>query len=297
MASSTNLRRLLGDGVFVRAMGVHDGLTAILAERAGCEALWAGGLGISSAQGLPDAGLLTMTEFHQQAVQIRRASSLPVIADVDAGFGDANVVGRMVRLYEAAGIDAVCIEDKQYPKRNSFRNGNVLESPEVFARKLEVAKDSQRDPDFVVIARIESLIVGTGMADALHRAARYRKAGADALLIHSRKSTAAEVTEFCARYHEVEPDVPIFVVPTTYYAVKAQELASAGVAGAIYANQLIRMTVKVVNELLESLTESGSTAAKEPEMATVSELFELVGTQELIDDQPWAGLDTAAPAR
>lgn len=171
---------LLQCGTFVRVVGVHDGMGAVLAARAGFEALWAGGLGISFAYGLPDAGLLTMTEFHAEAVRIRRSAALPVIADVDSGYGDVNVVRRMVRLYEDAGIDAVCIEDKQYPKHNSFRDGNVLEEPEVFAGKLRAAKSAQKSDAFMVIARIESLIAGAATVDALERAALYRDAGADA---------------------------------------------------------------------------------------------------------------------
>src|SRR4051812_21065465 len=111
----------------LRVMGAHDGLTAMLAENAGFDAIWAGGLGISSSFLVADAGLLTMTEFLNAAVQMHAACTLPIIADVDAGFGDVNVVRRMVQLYEAAGIDAICIEDKQYPKRNSFRDGHQLE--------------------------------------------------------------------------------------------------------------------------------------------------------------------------
>jgi phosphoenolpyruvate phosphomutase len=282
---------MMNGGRFVRAVGVHDGLTAILAERAGYEALWAGGLGISSAHGLPDAGLLTMTEFHEEAVRIRQASSLPIIADVDAGFGDVNVVHRMVRLYEEANIDAVCIEDKQYPKRNSFRGGNVLEIPEVFARKIEVGKSAQRGTEFVVIARLESLIAGAGMDDALRRAALYRAAGADALLIHSRAKTADEVIEFARRYRESDPATPIFVVPTTYYSAGWSDLAAAGLTGAIYANQVIRAAVRGVTDMLDSLARHGSTAGKEAEIARVSELFELVGTGDLLDDEPWSDLD------
>jgi phosphoenolpyruvate phosphomutase len=292
MAEAESLRNVLHGGKFVRAVGVHDGLTAILAQRAHYEALWAGGLGISSAHGLPDAGLLTMTEFHEEAVRIRQASTLPVIADVDSGFGDVNVVRRMVRLYEEANIDAVCIEDKQYPKRNSFRGGNVLEQPEAFARKIEVGKSAQCGDEFMVIARIESLIVGIGMDDALRRAEIYRKAGADALLIHSRAKTEAEVVEFCRRYRETDQRTPIFVVPTTYYSANWADLASAGLNGAIYANQVIRAAVRGITEMLDSLARHGSTEAKEADIARVSDLFELVGTDDLLDDEPWSDLDS-----
>lgn len=293
------LRDLLRREAFVRVVGVHDGMGAILATRAGFEALWAGGLGISLAYGLPDAGLLTMTEFHAEAVRIRRSAALPVVADVDSGYGDVNVVRRMVRLYEDAGIDAVCIEDKQYPKRNSFRDGNVLEEPEVFASKLRAAKLAQKTDEFMVIARIESLIAGAGMVDALERAALYRHAGADAFVIHSRSRTVVEIAEFCTSVRARGVDAPILTIPTTYYNASGNELRDLGACGAIYANQVLRATVRATQDLLATLAYTGSTAPAEAMIAPVSELFDLVGTQHLDGDRPWVGLDprTIAPDR
>jgi phosphoenolpyruvate phosphomutase len=279
--SGVTLRALLAKGTPIRAIGVHDGLSAILAEQAGFEALWAGGLGISTAHGVPDAGLLTMTEFLADAVRIRRSSALPVIADVDAGFGDANVVKRMVELYESSGIDAVCLEDKQYPKRNSFREGHTLEVPEVFARKIEAAKRRQRGDEFMVIARLESLIAGSTMADALSRARLYAAAGADALLIHSKIKTADEVSEFCRLAAEAGLDLPIFVVPTTYHSASVSDLQAMGAAGMIYANQLIRGSVSAMREVLVGLAATGCTSDAEPRIASVKELFDLVDTDAL----------------
>jgi phosphoenolpyruvate phosphomutase len=280
------LRCLLAEDVPVRVIGVHDGLSAIIAESAGFEALWAGGLSISTAHGVPDAGILTMTEFLNDAVRIRRSSSLPVIADVDAGFGDVNVIRRMVKLYESSGIDAVCIEDKQYPKRNSFREGHVLEEPERFARKLKAAKKVQRGEEFMVIARLESLIAGSTMEDAMERARLYADAGADALLIHSKRDTPDEVRKFCALAAADGIGLPIFVVPTTYHSVTASELHSMGVSGIIYANQLIRSSVKAMREVLELLAAEGRTTGTEGTIATVKELFDLVDTDALETDRP-----------
>ncbi|MDX3458203.1 isocitrate lyase/phosphoenolpyruvate mutase family protein [Streptomyces sp. ME02-8801-2C] len=290
MSQRMALRHMLASGTFVRTVGVHDGLTAILAERAGFEAVWAGGLGISAAHGVPDAGLLTMTEFHADAVRIRRVTALPVIADVDAGFGDVNVVRRMVRLYEESGIDAVCIEDKQGPKRNSFRDGNTLEDPEAFAMKISAAKSAQRQGDFVVIARLESLIAGAGSEDALRRAELYCSAGADAVLIHSRAQDAGQIAEFCAEFRARGSSVPIFAVPTTYYTTDFHQLRDLGLAGAIYANQMLRAMIRSGEDLLASLARTGSTAEMEPSIAAVSEVFDLVETDKLIGDLPWREL-------
>ncbi|MGE5829903.1 MAG: isocitrate lyase/phosphoenolpyruvate mutase family protein, partial [Micromonosporaceae bacterium] len=214
----------------------------------------------------------------------------PVIADVDAGFGDVNVVRRMVHLYEAAGIDAVCIEDKQYPKRNSFRDGHQLEEPTAFAQKIAVAKAAQRGPGFVVIARLESLIAGTGMDDALSRAELYHDAGADAVLIHSRASHAGEVREFCDRWRRTGRDVPVLCVPTTYPNVTARELGEMGVSGIIYANQAIRAATKAIAEALALIAKDDSSSAIEPSLASLGELFELIGMNDVLGDAPWQGV-------
>jgi phosphoenolpyruvate phosphomutase len=285
-----SLRQLLGSGLVVRAVGAHDGFTALLAQRFGFEAIWAGGLGISTAHGVPDAGLLTMSEFHAAAVQMRRCTNLPIIADVDAGFGDANVIQRMVRLYETSGIDAVCIEDKQYPKRNSFRNGHVLEDAHVFAGKIAAARAATSGHDFMIVARLESLIAGRGMADALSRAEAYCAAGADALLIHSRSRQPDEIAEFIATIRAAGNAIPIFVVPTTYHVASAAQLHALGANAVIYANQVMRAAMRAIAELLETVSTSGSTTAMESRIATVTELFDLVETNKLLDDEPWAGL-------
>lgn len=286
----STFRNLLSGPGYLRVMGAHDGLTATLAQNAGFDAIWAGGLGISSSFRVPDAGLLTMTEFLNAAAQMRAACSVPVIADVDAGFGDVNVVRRMVQLYEVAGIDAICIEDKQYPKRNSFRDGHQLEDPGAFAQKIAVAKAAQRGTDFVVIARLESLIAGAGMDDALSRAELYHDTGADAVLIHSRASHADEIREFCERWQGTGRDVPVFCVPTTYAGVTARELGEMGVSGIIYANHAIRASTKAVSEALASIAKHDSSSEVESSLATLGELFELVGMNDVLGDEPWQGV-------
>ena len=288
------LRQALVEGTTLRMVGAYDGFSAMLVEKAGFEGIWAGGLGISSSHGLPDAGLLTMTEFLAEAAQIRNVTSLPILADVDAGFGDLNVVQRMVRLYETSGIDGVCIEDKQGPKRNSFRNGNELANPAEFAYRIMLAKSAQRDSDFVVVARIESLIVGAPMSDALARAERYHDAGADAILIHSRSASPDEIQEFCAAWQGTGRKLPVFAIPTTYYNVTSQQLADMGIAGVIYANQTIRVAARALQDLLVTLSERGSSASAEPSMTALGDLFDLVGTNAMIGDQPWEELQAAA---
>jgi phosphoenolpyruvate phosphomutase len=275
------LLRAAGDDRALRVVGAHDGLTAILAERAGFDAIWAGGLGISLAHGVPDAGILTMTERLADAVRMKRACELPIIADVDSGFGDVNIVRRMATLYAEAGIDGVCIEDKRGPKRNSFWPSNCLEDPHVFAHRVSVIKETPKTSLFV-IARIEALIAGESMGDALDRAALYVEAGADALAIHSKHETVAEIDKFCSGLQETDCDSPIFVIPTTYPSADVHQLHRLGASGVIYANQGMRAIVSAVEHTFEEIMLHGSSLPLESSIASVDRLFDLSGAHSLL---------------
>jgi hypothetical protein len=171
-------------------------LGARLAERHRFDGVWASGLGISAAHGVPDDSILTMTEFLESAVVISEACTLPVIADCDTGFGDVEHVRRMAQKYEAGGVAGVCIEDKVFPKHNSLGSGEqALEPTSRFCEKIAAAKEETSD-DFVVVARTEALIACKGQDEALRRGQAYQDAGADVLLIHSRAPEPDEVLEF-----------------------------------------------------------------------------------------------------
>jgi phosphoenolpyruvate phosphomutase len=265
-----------------RIAGVHDGLSAMIADRAGMDGLWASGLGISTVNGLPDAGLLTMTELAGTVACIRRCCDLPLIADCDSGFGDVNVVQRMVRLFEDSGADAVCIEDKQYPKRNSFLDDQEMEDVDAFAYKIWAAKKAQRSKEFAVIARLESLIAGRGVPDALQRSEAYLDAGADALLIHSKSRDADEIGEFVRRIRAAGCAQPIFAVPTTYYRTTTDALAAFGITAAIYANQMLRASMTAMANVLSVLEKDSCTTRIEPEIATVDNVLDMCGTRNLL---------------
>jgi phosphoenolpyruvate phosphomutase len=273
LSKAQRLHRLLHASKITRVAGVHDALSALVAEEIGFDAVWASSFAISAARGLPDMSLLSMTDYLQAASNMNEACDVPVLADCDTGFGDVCNVAYMVQRYEAAGIAGICIEDKVFPKRNSFQaDGQTLEDPEAFARKIEVAAKTRRDEEFVLIARTEALIAGTGMADALRRARRYVDAGADAILVHSKSSRPDEVCEFLARW---SGDVPVVVVPTTYYTWHLDEAARAGVSVVIYANQGLRAAVSSVREALRQVYDAGSSVAIETEIAPIAEIFRL----------------------
>jgi phosphoenolpyruvate phosphomutase len=267
------------DGI-VRVAGAHDALGGVLAQESGFQAVWSSSLEVSAARCLPDASLLTMTEYLQAAANTQKALSVPLVADCDTGYGNAMNVAHMVHEYERAGITAICLEDKLFPKMNSFVGaGQALLSAEDFARKIKAAKDSQSDPDFFVIARTEALISGLSMEEALARCHAYAEAGADAILIHSKAKTNDQILGFLARWGGRKP---VVIVPTTYPDWHVDDAAKAGVSVVIYANQGLRATVSSLRSTFRSIVEHGDSTELEDSIASISEVFSL---QRLADWQ------------
>lgn len=280
---AVSLRAAFAEGRLLRVAGAHDGLSAQLAAEAGFDAVWASGLEISAVHGLPDVSLLGMAEYLAAAATMQQAVSLPVVADCDTGFGgNLNAAFTMMR-YETAGIAAVCIEDKVFPKRNSFvAAGQELLDAEEFGRKLVTAKNAQRDADTILIARTEAFICGMGVEEALRRCHHYVDVGADAVLVHSKAIDSAEIISFMDRWQH---RAPVVVVPTTYSAFSVTDARRAGIAMVIYANQGIRATVKAVRETWANVLAEGSSAGVEPHIASVRDIFELSGMDQ------WLGRD------
>jgi phosphoenolpyruvate phosphomutase len=270
---AARLRTRLSEPTVIKVSGAHDALSALVAEEVGFEAVWASSLAISAARGVPDMSLLTMTDYLQAAAYINDACGCPVIADCDTGFGNTVNVAYMVRQYEAAGIAAVCIEDKVFPKRNSFvETEQLLEDAEVFAHKIKIAKQTQRTEDFMVIARTEAAIAGAGVAEALRRCHRYADAGADAILMHSKRSRPDEVIEFL---DEWQGRAPVVIVPTTYYSWHLDDAAKAGVSMVIYANQALRASVRSMRDALLQVLDAGSSTPIEEQIAPMADIFRL----------------------
>ncbi len=267
----------------IQAVGAHNALGAKLVEQNGFDAVWASGFEISTAHAKPDANILTMFEFLEAARQMADATHLPIIADCDTGFGNVNNVIRMVRDYEKAGIAAVCIEDKVFPKMNSFIPGYQSLAPkDEFAAKIRAAKDTQHDPDFVVIARVESLIAGHGMEETLARASAYEEAGADLILIHSKQKDPREIFEFCRHWNS---NTPLVIVPTTYPSITLPEMVEHNIKVVIYANQALRAAVKAMNHVLSLLKSSGSLLAIQDDLSPMDQLFEIQGMKEMIQQE------------
>ncbi len=214
---------------------------------------------------------------------MNEAVNIPVIADCDTGFGNSNNVIHLVRKYEAAEIAAVCIEDKLFPKVNSFISGRQeLASIAEFVGKILAAKNAQNGPDFLVIARVEALIAGWGMEEALKRAHAYADAGADAILIHSKSGSPGEIYEFADKWNN---QAPLVVVPTKYYDVTAEELQEKRISMVIYANHGIRASIRAMSEVFSSVYTSGGTASVEDKIATLDEVFELQGMPQMKESE------------
>ena len=268
------LRKDLESKSILKVGGAFDAMSAKLVEFYGFDAVWAGSFAISATHAVPDASILTMTEFFDAAFNMAETCKIPVIADCDTGYGGPSNVSHMVRKYENAGIAAICIEDKTFPKQNSLlENGqNDLISEKEFVAKIIAAKEAKQDKNFMIIARIEALISGAGMDEALKRATAYEKAGADAILIHSKKKTPEEVFEFAELW---KGNSPIVVIPTTYDSVSLDELISHKIKIVIHANQTLRAAHASMSKVLKQMINSNSLSEVKEEISSMEDIFEL----------------------
>jgi phosphoenolpyruvate phosphomutase len=285
MHNATKLRRLLQRPGIVRAVGAHDALSAKLIEQAGFDAIWASGFAISaSLKCLPDASFITSTEQLEVERNIAEAVTIPIIADCDTGYGNALNVMRTVTDRERAGVAAICIEDNVYPKRCSFYAGvrRELVPIEEHCGKIKAAKAAQTVPDFVVIARTEALIAGWGREEALKRAEAYAEAGADAVLIHSKSPTFDELKAVAKAW---SGRVPLVVVPTIFDQVTAAELEDAGFKIVIYANQLVRASIKAMRDTLDLIKRDTRPGSVNDRIVTLKDVYDIVGVPQMEEDE------------
>lgn len=245
------LRQLIRLCPVVKTIEVHSGLTGLIAEKTIVEhngeldqfdAMWLSSLCDSTAKGKPDIELVDMSSRMRTIDDVMEVTTKPIILDGDTG-GQVEHFVYNVRTLERMGVSAVIIEDKTGLKKNSLFGTEVAQTQDTienFCGKIRAGKDAQRTQEFMIIARIESLILEKGQADALKRAFAYVDAGADAVMIHSRRKVPDEIFEFCDRFREKDKETPIVVVPTSFNSVTEAEFAQHGVNIVIYANQLTR---------------------------------------------------------
>lgn len=280
------LRQGLEGSDALTAVGAHDAMSARLIEQNGFDAVWVSGFGVSTmTHAVPDLNLVTMSEALAAAVRIDSATTLPVVADCDNGFGGLGNVVRTVREYERAGIAGICIEDNLFPKRNSLLDDSVLRDlipVDDQASRIAAGKAAQEDPQFVFIARVEALIAGHGVAEACKRADAYVEAGADAILIHSRDKSLQEITAFLDQWRGVGT-VPLVAVPTLFPSFSTARLSEMGFRLVIFANQAMRAAISSMEATLAALAEHRRADAVDGDIAPLDHVFDLVGTREAIE--------------
>ena len=274
MLTSEILQKELRAKPILKVGGAFDAMSAKLVENNGFDAIWAGSFAISATHALPDASIMTMTEFLAVASNMVESCKIPVIADCDTGFGGPSNISHMVKKYETAGIAAISIEDKIFPKQNSLlENGRQeLISEKEFVAKIIAARDTKQNKEFMIIARTEALIAGMGVNEALKRANAYEDAGADAILIHSKKDTPNEIFEFSDMWNG---NIPLIVVPTSYPSVNLDELISHKIRMVIYANQSLRVAHSAMSRVLQEINKTKSLTEVKEKMSTMEQIFEL----------------------
>lgn len=284
--AARRLRQQVLNNGLVRAMSTHSPLSARLAEEAGFDALWASGFELSALYGLPDVSLISMTQHLDMVRAIIGQCKLPLIADIDTGNGNALNVLHTMREYERAGVAAVVMEDKTFPKVTSLiaDGRQELVRIEEFQGKLEAARAARTDPDLLVIARTEALIAGLGQEEALRRAAAYAEAGADMVLVHSKQKTPDEVEAFIRAWNGA---VPIALVPTAYPEMDERRILALGgkVGLVIYANHAIRAAVQAMQKVFAMIRSERGIQGADREIASVEEIFRLQGMDRVKADE------------
>jgi phosphoenolpyruvate mutase len=281
------LRRLLYAKPLVRVMEAHNGLTGLIVEHASVvkndvvqefDGLWLSSLTDSTAKGKPDIEFVDLTSRLATIQDILEVTTKPVIFDGDTGGLTEHFVF-CVKTLERLGVSAVIIEDKVGLKKNSLFGTDVAQTqaePVDFAHKISAGKRAQVTDDFMIIARIESLVLKRGFEDALQRAEAYIAAGADAIMIHSNQRSPSEILEFCHRYAGLTDRVPLVVVPSTYSTVTEEQLMQAGVRIVIYANQLLRSAYPAMMRAAASILESGRAAEADEFCMPIKEILQLI---------------------
>ncbi|HEV3410450.1 MAG TPA: phosphoenolpyruvate mutase [Chthoniobacterales bacterium] len=279
---TTQFRELLRSSVLEFLMEAHNGLSARIVEEAGFRGIWASGLSISAALGVRDNNEASWTQVLEVVEFMSDATSIPILLDADTGYGNFNNMRRLVRKLEQRGVAAVCIEDKIFPKTNSFIKSEQqpLADLDEFTGKIKAVKDAQEDRDFSLVARLEGFIVGWGLDEMLRRAEACHAAGADAVLIHSRKTTPDQVLAFAEAWRG---RCPIVLVPTTYYSTPVEVFEQAGISMIIWANQNVRASIAAMQKTSQRIFAERSVRNVEDEIVPVKEVFRLQNADELLE--------------
>ena len=282
-----SLRRLLDSKDLIRVNEVHNGLSGLITETTRVvrgdtevefQAMWSSSLTDSTAKGMPDIGAVDITSRINTVNQIFEVTTKPMLFDGDSG-GIVEIFEFTVKSLERLGVSAVVIEDKVGPKRNSLLGNDVpqqQDSIKNFRAKITAGKKAQVTKEFMIVARIESLILEAGMQDALTRADAYIDAGADIIMIHSRQKSPSEIFEFCEKYQNIKTKVPLMVVPSSFNEVTEEEWAAKGVKIVCYANHMLRSAYPAMVDVAKSILVNGRSKDCDQECLPIKDILNLI---------------------
>ncbi len=284
------LKQLIKRRGFLRIIEVHNGLSALIAEqvsvkgkgknRISFDGFWESSLTDSASKGLPDIEIVSLDSRLETINQISYVTNKPLIVDGDTG-GDINQFEYMIQKFEDAGVAMVIIEDKVYPKRNSLTDAiHTLEVTKIFAEKIRRGIAVRKNPELMIVARLEGLIAGHSMEETLDRAKTFLKAGADGIMIHSKETNPKEILDFATLYKKLPKNLiegKAFVcVPTTYNKITTKELAGYGFNIIIYANHLLRASYKAMEKACETILLNDRAFETESVCVPLKDLFKIV---------------------
>lgn len=277
---TTQLKEMLTSDKLEFIMEAHNGLSAKIVEETGFKGIWGSGLSISAQLGVRDSNEASWTQVLDVIEFMSDNSTVPLLLDGDTGYGNFNNARRLVTKLEQRNIAGVCIEDKLFPKTNSLLDSRSQPLADIneFSMKIKAMKDTQQDPDFCVVARVEAFIAGWDCDEALRRAEAYRNAGADAILMHSKKSDPSDIEAFMKVWKN---QGPVIIVPTKYYKTPVKTFEDMGISMVIWANHNLRASVQAIQQTSQQIYKDQSLMNVEEKIVSVKEVFRLQNDKEL----------------
>lgn len=284
MSKNSVLKEMIYSNKLEYILESHNAISGKIVEETGFKALWASSLTISASMGARDCNEISWSDIVNEVWKICDNTSIPLLLDMDTGYGDFNNARYILKKCETVGISGVCIEDKIFPKMNSFVNGEKqsLANKEEFCGKLKALKDAKKDKDFCIVARTESFIVGAGLQVAIERAKAYHNAGADAIVVHSKEDNANQIIDFMKAW---DNSCPIIIIPTKYYSVPTSVYKDIGISTVIWANHMLRASIKYMQYIANKIYKEESISEVENQIASIKEILRLQNMDELLSAQ------------
>jgi phosphoenolpyruvate phosphomutase len=280
---TTLLKEMLAHPLLDFFMEAHSGISAVIVEDVGFKGIWASSLTISAQLGVRDYDEASWTQVLEVLEFMAARTIVPILVDAGSGYGNFNNARRFAKKLEQRGIAGVCYEDRPFPKASLLEVGeHALLDISEFQRKIEACKAAVTDPDFQIVAKVEALVAGYGLDEAIQRSEAYRQAGADAILIQSNRSDLKEIEEFVQAWDERHP---LILVPSKYYETPTDTFRDWGISAVIWEDHNLRASIDAMKEVSKELFETQSIVGVEHKLRSVNEVFRLQGRHELVEDE------------